>query len=219
MIYSDDLALLLPMRGDNTIISPQTITVESNVGEAYTTGKPGGCRSFDGTDDVLEVSVSGGNVMNSSGGVTIACWAKNDSDGSVFQPIWGNTTGKSSNHTEGVRCYFTADGRLFVRWHGPTYATHNKITEYNCSTGTWYHIVGCWDGTNGGDMNLYVNGVLEDTATANYTRGDDDEPMILAKRRDESQYGDVHITDFCIFNKVLSLTDIRRLMSGFHPIS
>lgn len=38
--------------------------------------------------------------------------------------------------------------------------------DYTATTDTWYHLVGTWDGTNN---RLYVNGVLEDTATPTVT--------------------------------------------------
>jgi hypothetical protein len=77
---------------------------------------------------------------------------------------WGFTLYPLS-HTDSNRIYFQ-------RWDGAAGGNSAKSTT-SLQPGTWYHIVGTYDGTN---MRLYVNGVLERTTASsisveNHTSG------------------------------------------------
>jgi hypothetical protein len=47
-------------------------------------------------------------------------------------------------------------------------------------TGVWYHVVGTWDAKKG--LNIYVNGVLENTNSALVTRSASSEPLMIGNQ-------------------------------------
>jgi hypothetical protein len=80
------------------------------------------------------------------------------------------------------------------------------------SYGTWYHVVGTYDGTN---IKMYVNGKLEDSRATTVTPGTQTSSFVIGKNAMASnRYLDGKIDDVRIYNYALSLAQIQKIYNG-----
>lgn len=108
---------------------------------------------FDGGDSI-DISQSG----LTDSGVTLAAWVNFASGFGDDQVIvyWG-----ASNQVE-LWCGLGADMTI-TYWDGSTIRGEAKIPSGTMSTGTWYHVLGTFDGTE--TWEIYLDGSKQDTVT------------------------------------------------------
>ena len=128
-------------------------------------GKIGSSMSFDGTNDYISCSdaTCGGRSKLDSGGTngfSVATWVKLNTI-----PDYTKVVAKIGDYGNyGYQIYLDPSDR-FV-WFASTDGTNTPQVTSNTAaqTGIWYHVVGVYDSS--GAMNkIYINGVLENSAT------------------------------------------------------
>jgi len=155
----------------NRSLSSSEILAQYNAGRArhadLVAGKSGYGIQFDGIDDAIDLPNS--SRMNFANGVTLSAWIKTASPGtsnnvkpiytsggtgsrnsmSLFVPLWGYVNFDANK---------AAGGSVF-----------SIVSTVNVTDNAWHHVVGSWDGTtNANAVKLYVDGVLNSQATANF---------------------------------------------------
>ena len=119
-----------------------------------------GCLEFDGTDDYIPITHTASLVT--SAGLTVSVWVQIDVN-TQYDMIVSKTNG--TNWTQGWGIYLQGAGSGTLSWFAGSYGT-NLVTTANSSivAGTWYHLVGTWDGST--STSFYLNGTLVGSATA-----------------------------------------------------
>ncbi len=138
-------------------------TLNSMVQAAWTTGKLGVGLSFDGVNDYVGISNHLGTDF------TITCWVKTSQIFPTATPtylgtgiIWSDVGGGAADFIMGGTRSGTGVNRLsfFVGGSETTLSGTQEIC-----TGQWVHLAVTRNGVSG-EVRLYVNGVLDGTATA-----------------------------------------------------
>ena len=113
----------------------------------------GGCLSFDGVDDYVEISNS--DSLNIGGNVTLSLWLYANSFNNNLADIYARYNGMNSGIVLEKN-----DGANSVSFYiGDGIDTIGASTS-TLSTNRWYHIVATYGGTN---IKIYVDSVLQDT--------------------------------------------------------
>ena len=134
--------------------TPPTIEYPIPTWKSGSDCKFGSCLDFDGDDDYVDC----GDISEVEGisTLTVAAWVKADAftadDGIVGKRTPGQDTWQLISHDVGGNYFtfsvWTAGGGVGVK------SAKNKVT------GTWYYVVGVYDGS---DLRIYVNGALDCT--------------------------------------------------------
>jgi hypothetical protein len=147
---------------------------------------------------------------------TIAAWANPTSLTVVTAP-----TIVGMNSTTTNRCNY----RLFMTptEFGTQYT--NSGTFYSAtytsspSDGTWYHLVGTWDGSN---LKLYVNGTLQATTPVTLTPDTSSSVLQIGTFPNASGtptgYWDGMIDDVRVYNRAITATEVSTLYSGSNSV-
>jgi len=123
---------------------------------------------FDGIDDYVDcgATVTDLGITNK---FTVSCWIKADTLVGSWEGVIGCVS--SDAWTDGFAIYMNSSGTIGF-WINH-YTTNLAISATSTiSTGTWYHVLACYDGSLGSNnMELFVDGVsvATDTLTANVT--------------------------------------------------
>ncbi len=197
--------ILSPADGATTSTTP-TLTWEP-AGQAMIT-----YLDFDGVDDY--VSCGSGSSLDVNSALTLSAWVRADTLAPAVDPDWTDCIlGKTmSDGTAG-------DYRLSMNADSISFMIHNGVDRQFCrysttpQTGTWYHIVGTWDGAT---MTTYVDGVSRATlamtgslpsGTPNFQIGRMGAPGY------EYQF-DGAIRDVRVYNRALSASEVSDLYNG-----
>jgi hypothetical protein len=131
-----------------------------------TTGTVGSGRTFNGTTDFIDESDRPGLFF--SGPFTFETWV-NPTAGfdTTVRYLFGDyaTAGNSSSFA--LRVNNNATVSLF--WENPSSTFPQATSTTALTSGTWYHIVGVWDGTT---RRVYINGVQDGTNATAQARAD-----------------------------------------------
>jgi hypothetical protein len=116
---------------------------------------------FDGTDDYVGCGASA--TLQPTGAFTVSGWIYID-DLANNNVILANNTSVGAN---GYVLWITAatTNAIFTVYTGAAYGWVAVQGTTNFVTGQWYHVAGTYAGTSA-DMNIYVNGQLENTVTS-----------------------------------------------------
>jgi signal peptidase I len=116
------------------------------------------------TSLALSVGVVNGNTNGAAPGTfSVEAWVKTTSTTGGRILGFGNGTGQSPSSTVDRQLYLAPNGKVMFGVGGSTKVGISSTAAIN--NGTWRHVVGTYtSGTN--NMRLYVNGVLQGSATA-----------------------------------------------------
>ena len=144
----------------------------SNSGSTDTSGQIADARKFNGTDSYISVHNSGSLQLTS--GLTIEGWVKLSSfgSGSNVDPIIRKGEGTPNNYELCI-----ANSKLSLQLDEND--TAGLFGSTNLSTGTWYYVVGAWDGTT---RRLYVNGVQDVSGSKSGSIGTDTRSLYIGGR-------------------------------------
>lgn len=153
------LQVWLPLKGnlENKGLSKVTLTTSGT--PTIEDGKIGQCYTFN--EDSYFVSTE--SFLEGATQYSLCCWFKSDYDGTAWKRIisLGNHTRIQLDiapTTKQVRFFISKDGTSSV------YSGINSTTL--CYDGQWHHVCGTFDN---GKIKLYIDGVLERSATGDAT--------------------------------------------------
>jgi len=177
-------------------------------GASLTTGKFGKCYSFDGVDDYIDC----GNLGSFPTQGTLSFWMN-----SALLANYNNVLSTHNSGNIGIRFEESSNGRFEVYVGDDTgdFIFQAYIAS-GMSVDTWYHVVYVWD-TVADTETGYLDGVqifssahtLWPTTIPNFTVG----------CGWDSRYWNGLIGQVQIYNKAPSLSDIKRIMLGMHPLA
>ena len=163
-----------------------------------------GAYEFDGTDDFVNLGTDSGlNLLN---GGTVAMWVNTDN---ITDKRFA---GKGSNGAWELLSE-TTDNKVKFRVNDGS--VKNVIGTTALSDGTWYHIAGVYD-KSAGEIRLYVNGTLENTTTGVGQIATINTATYLG-RNEGGNYYDGKIDDVGIWDRVLTATEIGKLVNNNQP--
>ena len=121
----------------------------------------------------LQVADTAG--LNPTAGLTVAFWLKFNSIpgiGTAMAPV-----SKNEGDSYGIIANETDSGKIetWLYISGVGYARAGENLS-NLSSGTWYHFVGTFDGT---DTKFYRDGVLKETVTQAGTLSTTNQPLLI----------------------------------------
>jgi len=157
--------------GDGTTLSAVDSTINTNngtiTGITAAAGKVDGCALFDGST-AHSISVPSDPDVNLPDYATIECWFKSTQTGTAHQALIARFTTQSSATPTGYQFFLLGSGNTYTTYFG--YRLNNDATWYsvistktNLNDGNWHH---CAAVRNGSIIYIYVDGALDNTATA-----------------------------------------------------
>jgi hypothetical protein len=180
--------------------------------------------NFDGSNDYLDLNVGNGLISRAdieANGESFSAWIKLDNvSGTKYIVCHGKTVTENNAIYGGI--YVEGTTAKFTLYKNSAYKTISGTTTL--SAGTWYHIVGTYDGENNDDkMRIYINGSLEATSSAlggDFFTG---EPTIAHIGRNVNTsagtrdfYFDGLIDEVAIWDTALSADDVAKI--GSKPV-
>jgi hypothetical protein len=180
------------------------LTLTTGSGNATVQGTS---RSFDGSDDYVDVGTSS-TLLPSN--ITVSFWAKGNATPAQYDSFMGKTNG--AGWTQGWGFYFNSATELdfFIQtWNANrAYAT---VTPSN-----WNHIVGTWDGST---VKLYVNGVLGTTASYSGSITGSGNPFEIGRLGSNSYNLNSNIANVQIYNRALNTTEIGQIKASPYSVT
>ena len=201
-----------PLNGDLKDYGTNNTSLTNN-GDATinNSGKIGKCYLLDGTDDYLQ---GPSFTVPTTGAFSIAGWYYHNSNktwGRLYEFTSQNVTGITAAKTvTGLAC--GSDGKTLTMFNGKGGTTTTNKTWTTLSTGTWYHWVVIYNGTN---IKLYLNGTsLGETTYTSYA-GDTFTYTFFGKSSwIGDQYLNGKINDLRIYDHALSIKEVKELSKG-----
>jgi hypothetical protein len=156
--YADRWTLTSASDGDDTAgLNPSTPSPTVTWGANHK-GTANAAAVFNGTDGVIHATAS---AVNSTQSYTVSCWMKVDSDTTAQMALGQGTV----YHQAFYLGYSEAVGWVFrTTTNDPSTAATIITAAAPATAGSWAHLTGVYT-AGSGTMQLYVNGVLKDTAT------------------------------------------------------
>jgi hypothetical protein len=187
-----------------TDLSSTGITGSLVNGPTFNTSN-GGSIVFDGTNDRVDVENS--NTLNPLGNFTIGCWVNLTSIPNTYLGIIDKYNGSFNygymldipNGGAGI----VSSSFRFVNCVQSGYKEVIANTQF--TTGSWNHLYGTYDGTN---INIYVNGTLQGTASCSGTNVTESTSLKIGGDGASTNYMTGRITSVQIYNRALSATEV-----------
>lgn len=174
---------------------------------SYTTNSKFGkyALSFDGSNDFIDTSI---NPIGTSDPVTFGGWVRPTASGDGFFFSRGaDGSGDGWSLFLNAKAGFTAAAAVVTTSGGATQFQANGNTVLTADT--WYHIVGVW--TPGVSVQVYVNGVLENTKTTTTTNLRTSTVNIRLGHINTALWYNGLIDEVAIWNTALSASQIKQL--------
>lgn len=147
------------------------------------------------------------STLNPNGwsAISVECWVKLSNVTFSSQPtIFASDTSGGTNKGFSLWLDASGAGMHFVIGNGTTNADAHWVTTL--SAGTWYHIVGTWNGTT---ITLYVNGTSRATASLSGTIGASTHTPIIGHNPGASgDYLPATSDEAAIYNYALTSTQV-----------
>ena len=172
-----------------------------NTSAGFTTGVYGDAKSFDGTDDYVELPSFG---FGKSTPLSISSWALFNANSSE------NVIGRYDGTNKIINLNWNNNSAVWAFQIGDVAANQLKVQGGSLTTGTWEHIVITYD-PSGPTAKIYQDGrqVASETGAVDdfsTTTG----PWVGA-RTDGARYLDGNVDDVRVYDKVLSPTEVEEL--------
>ncbi|MBI3583168.1 MAG: DUF2341 domain-containing protein [Nitrospinae bacterium] len=164
----------------------------------YAAGKYGNAMTFASASSQY-VSVSNYPDLNPSTSITVEAWVSLSDTGAEHVILSKNNQYLLRYSTNNKFSFYLYDG---TDWEP---GVHSATLP---SSNTWYHVVGTWDGTN---QKIYVNGVLENTVTHNFTSASTTNAVEIGKW---SAYMNGLIDEVVIYNRAITDDEVRKRNSS-----
>jgi len=172
-------------------------------GAVEAAGKIGMARSFDGTDDYMEVPHSAS--LNITNYLTIGAWV----NPSVNNIVQGIACKLDFGLRQGYEIRLDYN-HVALRLYNGTTNYDTTATNVIPSVNVWYHVVGTYDGAK---AKVYVNGKLEAEYSFAITIAGTTQPLLIGNRQKGYAYFfSGTIDEVRIVNRALSQDEIRILM-------
>lgn len=164
-------------------------------------GRIGNALDFDGVDDYVDCGNT--DSLNITGNITVSLWVNTDTVASGTHRsylIKGDTSYALKQNSWGRIEFFVYIGG----WQAVTYPVDDTFNS------VWHHLAGTYDGSQ---IKLYVDGILRDTK--NYTGEIGTNASIVSIGSDSGtrRYCDARIDDARIYNRAISIIEIKKLAS------
>jgi hypothetical protein len=169
-------------------------------------GSIGGALRFDGVDDYIDVQNE--SPFDMTGAITVAAWIKVAAFDREYQAIVtkGDSAWRLQRWSNTNRIEFACTGLTHNPPHG------SLAGNVNVNDGQWRHVAGVYDGTR---IYLYVDGNLDvSEATSGFIAPNDQPVMIGRNAQVANRLWNGWIDDVRIYNRGLSETEVRSIMSG-----
>lgn len=174
-------------------------------GATYAAGKVGQAFSLNGTDAFVQAPSSPANDPTTAG--SLEAWVRFNqlpsAAGHVMEII-----GKGGGGTD-FDLQAEPDNRIRFYVAGSNNVASTTVVQ----TGVWYFVVGAWDSTDG--LKLYVNGALENTNTAQVTRGASNQPLQIGN---QPTFGprlfSGLIDEASIYNRALTAAEVQSIYNS-----
>lgn len=223
----DGLVLDLDLTQSNYVSGTRTfadVSGEGNDGVSYAAanftsdehGKSKGAVKFNGTGDYIDLPFYISEAAVNANGMSWGMWIKTiDSDSkntAITQTSWGAGT-----HERAGGMGVTSGKAYYILYNGSHYIQPTSVTTV--SDGNWHHIVGVF--TLDGYMELYVNGVLEDSDFSGVA-GDTSYANIRIAWGDSSgfptkAYFNGSISSVKVYDRPLSASEVTQLYNSYKP--
>ena len=178
-------------------------------------GGSGFALDFDGSDAEY-VSVSYDPALDATtSGISFCAWVSFDGIGATSDAVLSKgRAAVNFNYHLSIDTSSRARADLYD-------GTNNPYARYNTSlsTGTWYHLVGTYDG--GSSLLIYVNGIQRGSGNSSaFVPSAEDAPLFIARWHDYNGYNlDGRVTGARVYQRVLSASEIKHLYEhGCLPI-
>lgn len=185
-------------------------------GPTWTTGRIGSAVDFDGTNDYIDLGTPA--VLDVESAHTIAAWVKTDVT-NTSQSIFVSGSAACCGMEAQLRIEYNVGGGTYQFQFSHTDQSSALISDLptDVQTGTWYHVVGTWDGA--GVRKLYVDGALSasDTGLASMTSEYNNEARIGYNHSITSEYFNGMIDEVRIYNRELAGEEISNLYQVTAP--
>ncbi|MBM4026200.1 MAG: hypothetical protein FJ280_12460, partial [Planctomycetes bacterium] len=176
-------------------------------GPKFVEGQLGDALSFDGLDDYVNCGTD--PSLNIRDQITIACWIKV----AVFSRTWETILAKGDNSyrmsrssTGGV----AAGNSIHFGCNGPTGGNLDATTIV--TDNAWHHVVLVYDGTN---KIIYIDGREDARVASTGQINESTHPVLIGENAQAiGRYLKGLVDDVRIYNKALTLEQIRKVMQG-----
>jgi hypothetical protein len=194
----DGLKLYMPYRGADTTKGVDFVGT--------------GSTSFDGSNDYI--SVASDSTLNINSNLTVSAWI-NPNDWDVNDASYSVVVDKDTDESGSSNFMFKSNsaggstGQLEFSVYELSTNTYVRSSG-NISNGSWQHIVGTYDGSS---LKVYINGILDGTATATGTPSTGNYLLYIGRRSNNaSRIFDGSIKNVAIWNRALTATEIQNVM-------
>ncbi len=173
---------------------------------------------FDGSDNFLKVEDSAN--LRGMAALTVCCWVKCDSKNDYAKILDYSSTSGNSQRKYRIQFNNATDQKLQFLIANTSDSTSVTTTTNAFPTDRWVHIVGTFDNSlSSNRQNLYIDGVLEQTATAFTETINNDDSGFLSFG--ENTYGsnnfDGQITEAGVYNRALTSLEVASLYNQGMP--
>jgi hypothetical protein len=177
-------------------------------GASFDTGKVGQAFNFDGSNDYVNVPDS--NTLDGMSELTVDAWLKREQFGTLQMiVVKGQLNG---DDTSSYGLWFDPANNDRVSWAVDTTTGLNTVVSSQSiiDNTTFHHIVGTY---KDGEIALYIDGVLGQSAPLSGTVRDTSDPLTFGKRSHPTapDYFGGLIDEVEIFNRALSESEIQAI--------
>lgn len=161
---------------------------------------------FDGSGDYVTVPEAPALEMNNTNAVTVSMWVRKEAVQSGWIALLQHSDQSYNLQFE------SGNTPAFTIYDGGWNTANSGI---NVNTNQWYHIAGTFDGS---DIRIYVDGVQEGTATANYIADASGFDIGIGENLDATgRHFNGTIDEVRVYDRALSASEIEQLAEGSSP--
>jgi uncharacterized repeat protein (TIGR03806 family) len=189
-------------------------TLVGMAASSWTTGLAGNALTFDGVNDYVRIN----NHLGAS--FTISCWIKTTQ---TFQPvtptyegtgiIWSDVGGSANDFILGGTRSAGGVNRLSFFVGSGNFTTTGTLP---INSGQWMHVAATRNGATG-EVRLYVNGVLDGTATGGTAVLNSNPEIHIGGNTLDNRYFNGAIDDVRFYSRVLTEVEIASLLPSTAP--